>query len=69
MFQLLTVIHHGALGLAASGLLYAGSATTAALVALLAPGSARRRDARKVLALLLRRTITEENPTPPANSQ
>ncbi|MEU7611137.1 hypothetical protein [Micromonospora sp. NPDC049204] len=44
---------------ASGGLLYTASITTAALVVLLAPTPVRRRDARKVLALLLRRTFTE----------
>jgi hypothetical protein len=52
MSQFLAVIQHGTLGLALSGLLYTGSMTTAALVALVA----RSRDARNALALLVRRT-------------
>lgn len=59
MAQLPTLIYHGAFGLAGGGVLYAVSVTTAALVALLAPTPTRRRDARKVLALLLRRTVAE----------
>ena len=69
MSQLPALIHDGALGLAISGLLYAGSTMAAALVALLAPSPTRRRDARKVLALLLRRGTAEENSAPPANRQ
>jgi len=67
MSLLPALIHDGALGFAVSGLLYAGSTLTAALVALLAPSPARRRDARRVLALLLRRGTAEENSVPPAS--
>ena len=67
--QLITLIHHSGLALATSGVLYTASTTAAALTALLAPSSARRRDARKVLALLLRRTNTGENQPLPTDSQ
>lgn len=64
MPELTTLLHAGAV----SGALYAGSAATATLVALLAPSQAHRRDARKVLAILLRqphrRTERRDCPKP-----
>ncbi|MEU8387383.1 hypothetical protein [Micromonospora sp. NPDC048843] len=63
MLPLPALLDDAAVGIASGGLLYTASITTAALVALLAPTPARRRDARKVLALLLRRSVTE-NPNP-----
>jgi len=64
MSQLATLIHSGAFGIAVSGLLYAVSTTTAALVGLFAPSPGSRRDARKVLALLLRRPDDQQNHNP-----
>jgi hypothetical protein len=58
--------------IAAGDPLYALTTTLAALVALRAPTPARRGDARKVLALLLRRRTSDENttsPVPPARSE
>ena len=63
MSQVANMIQAGALGLAASGLLYTASTAAAALTALYARGAARRRDARKVLALLLRRTAAPSTMT------
>lgn len=57
MSSLPTLIHGGALASGAAMLLYAGSITTATLIALLAPTPARRRAARDVLTILLRRRI------------
>jgi hypothetical protein len=54
--QMIALIHQGVYTLAVGGLLYAAGTFTAVLVALLAASPRRRRDARKVLALLLRRT-------------
>jgi hypothetical protein len=53
--QLSTLLHHGGAVAATGGLLYATATTTAALRALFARSTAERRDARKVLALLLPR--------------
>ncbi|BCJ40561.1 hypothetical protein GCM10010168_81050 [Actinoplanes ianthinogenes] len=61
MSQLSTIVDHSALGVALSGLLYAVGTLAAALTALLAPSPARRRDARQVLALLLRRKAGEDD--------
>jgi hypothetical protein len=54
MSNLPTLLHDGALAASAGALLYTGTITTAALVALLAPTPQRRREARAVLSLLLR---------------
>ena len=64
MSQLLTLIHNGAVGVTVGGLLYAVCTMTAVLVALLAPSPGRRGDARKVLALLLRRAGDEQSKPP-----
>lgn len=66
--QLVTLIHHEALVLAASGLLYTATTTVAALIAVLAPKPAHRRDARRVLALLLRRTVNDQRDSGPRDS-
>jgi hypothetical protein len=51
------LLYDGALGLAVGSALYGTATLTAVLVALLAGNPARRRDAREVLALLLRRPV------------
>lgn len=53
--QLITLFQNGATAAAGASLLYAAALFAAALFALVAPQPARRRDARKVLALLLHR--------------
>ncbi|MGI5211613.1 hypothetical protein [Plantactinospora sp. CA-290183] len=53
--SLLSAVHDGALAAGVASLLYAGTVTTAALTALLAPSPARRRAGREVLTILLRR--------------
>jgi hypothetical protein len=50
-------IHDGLLTAGAASLLYASAVTTAVLVALFAPTPARRRAARDVLTILLRRQV------------
>lgn len=62
--QLIPLIHGGALVVAASGLLYTVGTTAATVTALLARSPTRRRDARKVLALLLHRTTVGDNQPP-----
>jgi hypothetical protein len=59
MSTLPTLIHSGAIAAGIGSVLYTGTVTTAALTALLAPTSERRRDARAVLTILLRRRPTE----------
>jgi len=54
MSTTLTLIHDGALAAGVSTMLYAATVTAAALTALLAPTAQRRRDARTVLAVLVR---------------
>jgi len=56
MSNLPTLLYDGALAAGAGALLYTGTITTAALVALLAPTPQRRRAAQAVLSLLLQRT-------------
>ncbi|MFC4066746.1 hypothetical protein [Actinoplanes subglobosus] len=58
--QLTAVMHDSTTLVAAASLLYATATTLAAVTALLARHPTRRRDARKVLALLLRRNITND---------
>jgi hypothetical protein len=55
MADLPELIHGGALTVGAATLLYAFGVLAATLTALLAPTAARRRAARDVLAILLRR--------------
>jgi hypothetical protein len=55
MSSLHTLVHDGALTAGIATLLYSGTVTSAALTALLAPSAARRRAARDVLTVLLRR--------------
>ncbi|GAA3449724.1 hypothetical protein [Dactylosporangium matsuzakiense] len=62
--QIFILIDHSGLILAVGGALYTASTTAAAITALLAPTPGRRRDARKVLALLLRRAAVDDQPTP-----
>ena len=55
MSTVLTLIYNGALVAGAGTLLYPITITIAAVTALRAPTAQRRRDARAVLAILLRR--------------
>lgn len=55
MSTTLKLIHDGTLAAGLGTLLYTATVTTAALTALLAPTPQRRRDARIVLTILLRR--------------
>jgi hypothetical protein len=55
MSTLLTAVHQGSLAVGAAGLLYTATVSATAITAILAPTAARRRAARDVLALLLRR--------------
>lgn len=57
--QLNAMFQNGAAAAANASLLYAAATATAALFALTARRPARRRDARKVLALLLHRSTDE----------
>ncbi|MEU6668043.1 hypothetical protein [Streptomyces sp. NPDC046727] len=57
MTHLLTLLHHAGPAIEAAALLYSATVVLSALVAMLAPGSARRRAARDVLALLLRHRV------------
>jgi hypothetical protein len=61
MSTVLTLIHDGALVAGAGTALYTATITTAALTALLAPTPQRRRDARAVLTILLRRRHTDND--------
>ncbi|MFG1994136.1 hypothetical protein ACGFJ7_29605 [Actinoplanes sp. NPDC048988] len=54
MSTVLNVIHDGTLAVGVGTALYAVSVTAAAVTALTAPSRERRRDARAVLALLVR---------------
>jgi hypothetical protein len=56
MSNLPTLLHDGALAAGAASLLYSGTVTSTALVAVFARTPARQRAARDVLRLLLRRT-------------
>ncbi|GGU47729.1 hypothetical protein GCM10010289_80420 [Streptomyces violascens] len=53
----LSVLHDGALSAGGAALLYSATITVSALVAVLAPTPARRRAARDVLGILLRRPL------------
>ena len=55
MNTLLTAVHDGALVTGTATLLYGATVTITALTAVLAPSPARRRAARDVLVILLRR--------------
>jgi hypothetical protein len=55
MSKLPALIHDGAATAGMASLLYAGSITITALTALAAPTTTRRRAAREVLTILLRR--------------
>jgi hypothetical protein len=55
MSNLPRLIHDGALVTGVAGILYSATVTTAAMTALLARDATRRRDAREVLKILLRR--------------
>lgn len=55
MTNIPTMIHYGALAAGTASLLYAATVTTSALLAFLAPTAVRRRAARDVLVILLRR--------------
>ncbi|WP_199512163.1 hypothetical protein [Nucisporomicrobium flavum] len=61
MSTVLTLIHDGACVAGAGMTLYSATITVAALTALLAPTVQRRRDARAVLTILLRRQHTHED--------
>lgn len=61
MSTTLALIHDGTLAAGLGTLLYTATVTTAALTALLAPTPQRRRDARTVLTILLRRKPTEDD--------
>jgi hypothetical protein len=54
MSTALALIHDGALAAGIGTVLYSATVTTAALTALLAPTTRRRRDARTVLTILIR---------------
>jgi hypothetical protein len=53
---LLTALHDGSLAAGAAGLLYSSTVTVTAMAAIHARTPAHRREAREVLALLLRRS-------------
>jgi len=55
MFSVSQLVHNGALAAGAASALYATTISLAALTAIFAPSASRRRDARDVLAILLRR--------------
>jgi hypothetical protein len=63
MPTLTAILQDGTLAAGAGAILYSATISTAALVALLAPNPERRRDARDVLTLLLRRPPRSEPPT------
>jgi hypothetical protein len=50
----LPLLHQAATAAGATGLAYTGLVALAALISLLAPSDARRRDARQTLKILLR---------------
>jgi hypothetical protein len=56
MINVPALVHDGAFTAGLASLLYLGTASTAALVAILAPSARRRRAARAVLTILLRRS-------------
>jgi hypothetical protein len=62
MSALPTLVHDAALAAGIGALLYSATVTTAALTALLAPTPQRRRDARAVLTILVRRPRTAGGP-------
>jgi hypothetical protein len=62
--QLTTVLHDSTTLMAAASLLYATATTVATLTALISRHPTRRRDARKVLALLLRRDTDTDTDKP-----
>jgi hypothetical protein len=55
MSHLPSLIHDGALATGVAALLYSSTITMTALIAVLAPSAQRRRAAREVLTILLRR--------------
>lgn len=57
---ILDALHQGGLAFGAAGLLYTATVSATAATAVLAPTPARRRAARAVLALLLRRRDTAQ---------
>jgi hypothetical protein len=61
MSTVLTLIHDGAYAVGAGTTLYTTTVTIAAMTALLAPTPQRRRDARAVLTILLRRRHAGRN--------
>ena len=61
MSTALTLIHDGAPAVGIGTVLYTATVATAALTALLAPTPQRRRDARTVLAILVRNRCGDHN--------